>query len=269
MNVTSRNAPRQEKSHENLYHRRHELHFSLRHSQGSQRSRRAQAFATEEQFADAIGNDTTRLIEIWNSLPGVKPVKKFTNRKVATERIWRAIQGLAGPAAPAAEEAPAELTAPVPTPEPETPFDGIEASPGPVVSETQASIETAVAQVGDQPAYAQAEPGEPVATAGAQEPDVAPRKVKATKKATAAKNAPKGKKTAKGKDAGPREGTKTTQVVALLQRKGGATLAEIMEKMGWQRHTVRGFMAGAMKKAGFTVESFKNATDERTYRINK
>jgi len=28
----------------------------------------------------------------------------------------------------------------------------------------------------------------------------------------------------------------------MLQRKNGATLAEIMEKMGWQRHTVRGFM---------------------------
>jgi len=34
-------------------------------------------------------------------------------------------------------------------------------------------------------------------------------------------------------------------------------LVEIMEKMGWRRHTVRGFMAGAMKKAGYTVESFK------------
>jgi hypothetical protein len=30
----------------------------------------------------------------------------------------------------------------------------------------------------------------------------------------------------------------------MLQRKNGATLAEIMDKMGWQRHTVRGFMAG-------------------------
>jgi hypothetical protein len=33
---------------------------------------------------------------------------------------------------------------------------------------------------------------------------------------------------------------KTAQVVAMLQRKNGATLTEIMDKMGWQRHTVRG-----------------------------
>jgi len=72
---------------------------------------------------------------------------------------------------------------------------------------------------------------------------------------------------AKG-SAGPREGSKTAQVVAMLQRKNGATLAEIMAKMGWQKHTVRGFMAGAMKKAGYTVESFKPEGGERTYRIN-
>jgi hypothetical protein len=42
-----------------------------------------------------------------------------------------------------------------------------------------------------------------------------------------------------------------------------------MEKMGWQKHTVRGFMAGAMKKAGYTVESFKPEGGERTYRINR
>jgi predicted transcriptional regulator len=53
----------------------------------------------------------------------------------------------------------------------------------------------------------------------------------------------------------------------MLQRKNGATLAEIMEKMGWQRHTVRGFMAGAMKKAGYTVESFKPEGGDRTYRL--
>ena len=70
--------------------------------------------------------------------------------------------------------------------------------------------------------------------------------------------APKGKKAAKAQEAaGPREGSKTAQVIAMLQRKNGATLSEIMEHMGWQRHTVRGFMAGAMKKAGYTVESLQ------------
>src|SRR4029077_1479131 len=98
----------------------------------------------------------------------------------------------------------------------------------------------------------------------------APAKAKATKKATPAKKAPKGKKAAKAQEtAGPREGSKTAQVVAMLQRKNGATLSEIMDKMGWQKHTVRGLMAGAMKKAGYDVESFKPEGGERTYRINK
>jgi hypothetical protein len=108
------------------------------------------------------------------------------------------------------------------------------------------------------------------AKGGAPAAKGAPAKAKATKKATAAKKAPKGKKAAKAQEtAGPREGSKTAQVVAMLQRKNGATLSEIMEKMGWQKHTVRGFMAGAMKKAGYNVESFKPEGGERTYRINK
>jgi len=107
------------------------------------------------------------------------------------------------------------------------------------------------------------------AKGGAHAAKGAPAKVKATKKTTAAKNAPKAKKGVKAEGtAAPREGSKTAQVVAMLQRKGGATLPEIMSKMGWQRHTVRGFMAGAMKKAGYTVESFKPEGGERTYRIN-
>src|ERR1039457_877892 len=57
------------------------------------------------------------------------------------------------------------------------------------------------------------------------------------------------------------------QVVDLLRRPEGASITELMEKMGWQRHTVRGFMAGAMKKAGHRVESFKPEGGERSYRI--
>ena len=206
-------------------------------------------FSTEEQLADALGNDHKRLLEIWNTLPGVTPVKKFANRKAATETIWRAIQGLAGPAAAEPTAEPADV--PGVNSVPETPFD--DPAPNAIADEQPAATEG----------------GEQLASAGAQEPNVAPRKAKATKKASAAKNAPKGKKAAKGKDAaGPREGSKMAKVIALLQRKNGATLVEIMEKMGWQRHTVRGFMAGAMKKAGYNVESFKPEGGERTYRIN-
>jgi hypothetical protein len=107
------------------------------------------------------------------------------------------------------------------------------------------------------------------AKAGVQPAKGAPTKGKATTKATAAKAAPKAKKSVKAEAAGPREGSKTAQVVALLQRAKGATITEIMERMGWQRHTVRGFMAGAMKKAGFTVESFKPEGGERSYRLPK
>jgi hypothetical protein len=109
------------------------------------------------------------------------------------------------------------------------------------------------------------------AKAGAQAAKGAPTKSKSgKKKAPAAKAAPKGRKAGKAQEAGaPRAGSKTAQVIELLQRKNGASISEIMQKMGWLRHTVRGFMAGAMKKAGFTVESFKPAGGERSYRLPK
>ncbi|MGC9952615.1 MAG: DUF3489 domain-containing protein [Bryobacteraceae bacterium] len=115
------------------------------------------------------------------------------------------------------------------------------------------------------------------AKGGAQSADGASAKGKLSKKATPAKKAPKAakkaakaKNVAKAKDAAaPREGSKTAQVIAMLQRKNGSTISEIMDKMGWQKHTVRGFMAGAMKKAGYTVESFKPEGGERSYRLPK
>ncbi len=35
-----------------------------------------------------------RVVEIWNSLPGVEPVRRFTSRQVAAARLWKAIQQL-------------------------------------------------------------------------------------------------------------------------------------------------------------------------------
>ncbi|MGK7864969.1 DUF3489 domain-containing protein [Falsiroseomonas sp. E2-1-a4] len=52
----------------------------------------------------------------------------------------------------------------------------------------------------------------------------------------------------------PREGTKQEQVLALLRRPEGATVAQIAEATGWAQHTVRGFFAGLKKKKGHTVE---------------
>jgi len=107
---------------------------------------------------------------------------------------------------------------------------------------------------------------------GAQGGKGAPAKGKSSKKATPAKKSPKGAKAAKPaktESGSAREGSKTAQVLAMLQRKNGATITEIMKAMGWQRHTVRGFMAGAMRKAGYEVESFKPEGGERTYRDRK
>jgi hypothetical protein len=51
----------------------------------------------------------------------------------------------------------------------------------------------------------------------------------------------------------PREGTKQEQVLALLRREEGASIAQICEATGWQQHTVRGFFAGLKRRQGITV----------------
>ena len=98
-------------------------------------------------------------------------------------------------------------------------------------------------------------------------------KGKSEKKSTPAKKAPKtpkakAPKPPKREGGAPREDSKKARVIAMLQRKNGAILPEIMEEMGWQAHTVRGFMAGTLKNSGYQIESFKPEGGERTYRIN-
>jgi len=77
-----------------------------------------ESFATEKELAKLAGTwPGDRLVQIWNSFAGVagfgadlKPVKKFTDRKSAVARIWKAIQKLDAPAAP---ETATQETAPV------------------------------------------------------------------------------------------------------------------------------------------------------------
>jgi hypothetical protein len=124
---------------------------------------------------------------------------------------------------------------------------------------------------------------------------VAPEKASSKKTASPKKGAPKGQKGAKGgkaKAAEPKKSAPAKKAAKAPKKSAKAKevrtarrqqdrpgrcdapaeerrdLAEIMDQMGWQKHTVRGFMAGAMKKAGYTVESFKPRGGERTYRIN-
>jgi len=142
-----------------------------------------------------------QLVDIWNGFAGVvpfddlKPVKKFTDRKTAVARIWKAIQRLA----------------PAPT----------------------------------------------APTVDAQGAQGAPKKARSRKAATPDQQA-----------APARQGSKKAQVIALLRRPEGATLADIAKATGWQNHSIRGFLSGSLgKKMGLTVESFKRPDGERTYRI--
>src|ERR1039457_6221514 len=113
----------------------------------------AGVFSTEVQLADLIGPNNQRLIEIWNSLPGVKPVTKFANRKVATERIWKAIQSLGGPVAAAPEkQSAAEIAAVKPVAQPPRP----EPAPESAVATSEPSVPAAEQQPDSEPAPSQA-----------------------------------------------------------------------------------------------------------------
>ena len=165
-------------------------------------------FANEKELVSLVGQwPAERLVAIWNSIPGVKPVKSFKTAKVAAGRIWDGIQSLGRN------------------------------------REAESRTQGKSWRTGGQGRARQGQ--------GDQEGHACQRSAQGQE----------GREDRLSE--GPREGTKTAQVLALLQRKNGATLAEIMEKMGWPRHTVRGFMAGAMK-AGYTVESFKSEKGERS-----
>ena len=63
-----------------------------------------------------------------------------------------------------------------------------------------------------------------------------------------------------------RADSKQAQVIALLQRPQGTSIAEIMALTGWQAHSIRGLFAGTLKKRGILVTSEKSEGGERVYR---
>jgi len=67
---------------------------------------------------------------------------------------------------------------------------------------------------------------------------------------------------------GHRDDSKEAQVIGMLRRPEGATIAQLMAATGWRAHTVRGAFAGALKKRrGLAVTSAKPQGGERIYRI--
>ena len=61
--------------------------------------------------------------------------------------------------------------------------------------------------------------------------------------------------------------SKQAEVIALLRRPEGATVAEVVAATGWQLHTVRGLFSGTLKKKlGLTLTS-EHEEHGRTYRI--
>ena len=86
-------------------------------------------------------------------------------------------------------------------------------------------------------------------------------RAKRTIKRTIAKGAAKAAST-------PRAESKQSQLIAMLRQPDGATIAEIAKALEWQPHTVRGAIAGALKKKlGLKVESEKVADRGRVYRL--
>lgn len=147
------------------------------------------------------------LLELWNSLPGNTPVKKFETRGIGVRRIWNSFLSLNGNGIPSTAPA-ADLTA-------------------------AAAVKT---------------------SKGKKPKTDLPKRVKGEKKPRASR-----------KSAAPKDGNKGDIIVALISRKGGATLDELMKETGWQRHSVRGFMSNLKRKHGIKYDSFRNDKKERVY----
>jgi hypothetical protein len=90
----------------------------------------------------------------------------------------------------------------------------------------------------------------------AQEPQAPTEPAQASQAPAAAKAKARPAKAAPAEKPTPRAGTKQARMIELLKRAEGATVAQIAAATGWQHHTIRGAIAGALKKKlGLTIEA--------------
>jgi hypothetical protein len=218
----------------------------------------AELFRSEAGLAKLAADwPMMKLVEIWNSLPGAEPVKKFKDRNTGVSRIWKQIQSLE----PALREEVGSAT------EPSGHAAPLEAEPA--ITEDAATPEGSAAEAPTAELAAPDQQGEehvPGTTANVapQGGDVAPEPASSTKKTTRAKKPP----TEPKKATTPRAESKTAQVITMLKREQGTTVEEIMTAMGWLKHTTRALLSAGgslTKNHGLTVQSEKAGEVRRYY----
>ena len=187
-----------------------------------------------------------RLVEIWNNLAprvDLKPVRKFENWPKAVIRIWRATEAMANNTK--GKQLAAQLNAG--NHDYNVKIEAVDgrrkkadgAEPALRLDTTIGTFVNATSDLAACPA--------PAKKGG--------KKTKAAKAPKASKPARAAKPAAGGEPKAPREGTAKAKVIEMISRKGGATLEEICEATGWQKHTTRGFISTLHKKGGPEVVS--------------
>ena len=61
--------------------------------------------------------------------------------------------------------------------------------------------------------------------------------------------------------------TKLGQLEAMLRKPEGATIEQLSKALDWQTHSVRGAIAGSLKKKGMSVTNEQSENGPRVYRI--
>ena len=94
-----------------------------------------------------------------------------------------------------------------------------------------------------------------------------PKSKAKAKKRNTSKPKPRARSAPASPETATRPETKHAQVIAMLRSAGGATIASIMTATDWQQHSVRGFLAGVVrKKLGLNLVS-EQSEKGRVYRI--
>jgi hypothetical protein len=98
----------------------------------------------------------------------------------------------------------------------------------------------------------------------------APKGRRTSRKKTSRTSLQKAVRRQMSRKAGIAAASKQGKIVEMLRRRNGTSIAEMMKATGWQAHSVRGVISGALKKKlGLEIVSEKSKAGERRYRIAK